>query len=68
MLKSNLPASLTDAAVSYAASQARREGMERPEQIKAVTLLEGGSVWIEGSTPGYRVRWICPVRRRWCRN
>ncbi|MCW0392237.1 MULTISPECIES: hypothetical protein [Xanthomonas] len=56
MLKSRLPAGIADAAVSYAASQARREGMERPEQITAVTLLEGGSAWIEGSTPGYRVK------------
>jgi len=56
MLKSKLPAGITDAAVSHVASQARREGMERPDQIKAVTLLEGGSAWIEGSTPGYRVK------------
>ncbi|MCC4593329.1 hypothetical protein LL974_19560 [Xanthomonas campestris pv. cannae] len=54
-IKARFPAATPDATLRHAAAQAQRDGMTRPEQIKHV-MVDGCSAWIEGSTPGFRVK------------
>ncbi|MCW0373344.1 lipase family protein [Xanthomonas sacchari] len=54
-IKERFPAATPDATLRHAAAQAQRDGMTRPEQIKHV-MVDGGNAWIEGYTPGFRVK------------
>ncbi|MCW0460213.1 hypothetical protein NB717_001281 [Xanthomonas sacchari] len=54
-IKERFPMATPDAALRHAAAQAQRDGMTRPEQIKHV-IVDGGNAWIEGYTPGFRVK------------
>ncbi|MDV0439595.1 hypothetical protein [Xanthomonas sacchari] len=54
-IKARFPAATPDATLRHAAAQAQRDGMTRPEQIKHV-MVDGCSAWIEGDTPGFRVK------------
>lgn len=54
-IKARFPAATPDATLRHAAAQAQRDGMTRPEQIKHV-VVDGCSAWIEGYTPGFRVK------------
>ncbi|UYC11891.1 hypothetical protein [Xanthomonas sp. CFBP 8445] len=54
-IKGKLPADVPAMAAMYATNEARRDGMTRPEQIKSVQM-DNGAAWIEGHTPGFRVK------------
>ncbi|TYD34645.1 hypothetical protein CEK63_11190 [Xanthomonas sontii] len=54
-IKERFPAATPDATLRHAAAQVQRDGMTRPEQIKHV-MVDGGNAWIEGYTPGFRVK------------
>ncbi|WP_242112166.1 hypothetical protein [Luteimonas aquatica] len=56
MLRDKLPSSVPDNAVAHAMYLAKQDGMTEPSKVDPSHVsYSNGSVWVGGTTPGYRV-------------